>query len=120
MFDPYLRVLVRLAATMICAIRNARAALLLAVLFVLVPAAHAPAAESKPHVKVVAFGLFGDQNVFESEAKGAAEIAASRLGGGAAIVRFNSKSREEATPETLAAVLQSAAKGMNARVISCS
>src|SRR5215469_14291222 len=79
---------------MISAIRNARAVLLLAVLFAFAPAAHAPGAESKPHVKVVAFGLFGDQNVFESEAKGAAEIAASRLG---------------------AAALQSAAKGMNAQ-----
>src|SRR5215469_3266398 len=99
---------------MISAIRNARAVLLLAVLFAFAPAAHAPGAESKPHVKVVAFGLFGDQNVFESEAKGAAEIAASRLGG-IAIVRFNTKSREDATADTLAAALQSAAKGMNAQ-----
>jgi tetratricopeptide (TPR) repeat protein len=99
---------------MITAIRNAKAVLLLAVLFALAPLAPVPAATSKPQVKVVAFGLFGDQNVFESEAKGAAEIAASRFGGGA-VVRFNSKSREEATPETLATALQSAAKDMDAQ-----
>jgi tetratricopeptide (TPR) repeat protein len=99
---------------MIAAIRNVRAVLLLAVLFAFAPAAYAPGAASKPQVKVVAFGLFGDQNVFESEAKGAAEIAVSRLGG-SAIVRFNTKSREEATPETLAAALQSAAIGIDAQ-----
>ena len=99
---------------MIAAIRNVKAVLLLAVLFAFAPAVYAPGAASKPQVKVVAFGLFGDQDVFESEAKGAAEIAARRLGGGPAIVRFNSKTRADATAETLAATLQSAAKGMNA------
>jgi len=99
---------------MIAAIRNAKVALLLAVLLAFAGVAHARAAESKLQVKVVAFGLFGDQDVFESEAKGAAEIVARRLGGGPAIVRFNSKTRADATAETLAAALQSAAKGMNA------
>jgi len=99
---------------MISAIRDASAALLLAVLFAFVPAAHAPAAEPKPQVKIVAFGLFGDQDVFESEAKGAAEIASSRFGGSGAIVRFNTKTRADATAQTLAAALQSAAMGMDA------
>ena len=99
---------------MIAAIRNAKVALLLAVLLAFAGVAHARAAESKLQVKVVAFGLFGDQDVFESEAKGAAEIAGRRFGGGAAIVRFNTKTRADATAETLAATLQSAAKGMNA------
>ena len=61
----------------------------------------------------MAFGLFGDQSVFESEAKGAAQIVANRFGGSPVIVRANTKSREEATSETLAATLQSAAKAMN-------
>jgi len=99
---------------MIAVIRNAKAVLLLALLLVLAPTAYAGGAEPKPHVKTVAFGLFGDQDVFESEAKGAAEIAARRFGGGPAIVRFNSKTRADATAETLAAALQSAAKGMSA------
>jgi tetratricopeptide (TPR) repeat protein len=84
---------------------------LLTLLFVLALALPAPAAE--PHVKIVAFGLFGDQDVFESEAKGAAQIVASRFGGAPAAVRFNSKNREEATAETLAATLQSTAMGMD-------
>ena len=99
---------------MIAVIRNAKAVLLLALLLVLAPTAYAGGAEPKPQVKIVAFGLFGDQDVFESEAKGAAEIAARRLGGGPTIVRFNSKTRADATAETLAAALQSAAKGMSA------
>ncbi|HEY6259132.1 MAG TPA: tetratricopeptide repeat protein [Xanthobacteraceae bacterium] len=98
---------------MIAAIRNARTAWLLALLFAVAPASYALGAEPKPVVQVVAFGLFGDQNVFESEAKGAAQIVASRFGGNPVIVRSNSKSREEATSETLAATLQSAAKAMD-------
>jgi Peptidase C13 family len=68
------------------------------------------AAESSPKVAVVAFGLFDDQSVFESEAKGAAGIVASRFGGGPVIVRANTRSRSDATVETLAATLKSAAK----------
>jgi len=97
---------------MITAIRTAIR--LLALLLVLAPSLPALAAESKPQVRIVAFGLFGDQDVFESEAKGAAQIAASRFGGAPAAVRFNSKTREEATAETLAATLQATATGMDA------
>ena len=84
---------------------------LLVLLLVLAPAV--PALAVEPHVRIVAFGLFGDQDVFESEAKGAAQIVASRFGGAPTAVRFNSKSREDATAETLAATLQSTATGMD-------
>jgi tetratricopeptide (TPR) repeat protein len=70
-------------------------------------------AEFKPKVTVAAFGLYGDQSVFESEAKGAARIVADRFGGSAVIVRANTKSREDANFEMIAATLQSAAKSMD-------
>jgi tetratricopeptide (TPR) repeat protein len=98
---------------MITAIRASRVAWPLALFLAFAPAPDLRAAESKAEVKVVAFGLFGDESVFESEAKGAAQIVASRFGGGPVVVRANTKSREEATSETLAATLQSAAKTMN-------
>ncbi len=72
------------------------------------------AAQARPRVAVVAFGLFGDQNVFESEAKGAAQIVAGKLGGDPVVVRFNTKTGADATPETLAAALQSAATSLDA------
>ena len=37
-------------------------------------------AVADPNIAVLAFGLFGAQSVFESEAKGAANIVAQRLG----------------------------------------
>jgi Peptidase C13 family len=76
--------------------------------------ASAPAAASRPKVAVVAFGLFGDQSVFESEAKSAARITARRFGGSPVIVRANTKSRSNATVGTLATALGSAAKEINA------
>jgi tetratricopeptide (TPR) repeat protein len=99
---------------MISGTRILRAAWLLVSLFALAPACVSWGAESKPAVTVVSFGLFGDQNVFESEAKGAAQIVASRFGGGSVVVRANTKKSADATPETLAAALQSAAKTMDA------
>jgi tetratricopeptide (TPR) repeat protein len=100
-------------AAMITAIRILRVAWALALLLAVAPASHVHGAEPKAAVKVVAFGLFGDENVFESEAKGAARIVASRFGGSPVIVRANTKSRGEVTSETLAATLQSAAEAMN-------
>jgi hypothetical protein len=49
------------------------------------------AAEDLRKVTVVSFGLFGDQGVFRSEATGAAQIVASRFGGGPVVVNFNAK-----------------------------
>jgi hypothetical protein len=61
---------------------------------VLFAAASMPA-EANPNVTVLAFGLFGAQSVFESEAKGAASIVAQRLGANPVIVRANTKTRGE-------------------------
>jgi hypothetical protein len=61
-----------------------------------------------PKVDVVAFGLWGDQSVFASEAAGAARIVARRYGhGGKVIVRVNTEKRGEATEEDLRATLAS-------------
>jgi hypothetical protein len=98
---------------MITAFRLLRAAWALALIFAFAPASGVLGAESKAEVKVVAFGLFGDQSVFESEAKGAAQIVASDFGGSPVIVRASTKRRGEATSETVAATLQSAAEAMN-------
>ena len=78
-----------------------------------VPAAVATAGETGRKVVIAAFGLFGDQSVFESEAKGAADIAAKRFGGAPVIVRANTRNRGDATVGTLAATLDSAAKDMD-------
>jgi hypothetical protein len=51
--------------------------------FLLLVCASIPAAAS-PKVTVLAFGLFGSQSVFESEAKGAADIVAHQLDANAA------------------------------------
>jgi Peptidase C13 family len=78
-------------------------------LLAVVPAADPTAAEGRK-VAVVAFGLFGDQSVFESEAKGAAGIVAKRFGADPVVVRANTKKRSDATVETLAATLDAVAK----------
>jgi hypothetical protein len=86
---------------------------LFAALLAFAPASAAHSAEFKPKVAVVAFGLYGDQSVFDSEAKGAARIVAERFGGSPIIVRANTKHRRDVTAETVAATLQSAAKAMD-------
>lgn len=75
------------------------------------PAAHG--AEFKPNVTIAAFGLNGGQSVFESEATRAAAIVANRFGSSSVIVRSNTKRREEANVETIAATLESASKTMD-------
>ena len=50
---------------------------------------------------VLAFGLWGPESVFESEAKGAAKILREKLGARGAIVRFNGKRRFGALPKDL-------------------
>jgi Peptidase C13 family len=72
-------------------------------------------AEDLRKVIVVSFALFGDQGVFRSEATGAAQIVASRFGGGPIVVNFNTKTGGGATVEGLAATLQAAAKKMNGK-----
>jgi Peptidase C13 family len=72
----------------------------------------APAGEPGK-VTVVSFGLFGGQDVFRSEATGAAEVVAGRFGGNPVIVRFNTGRTADATVTTLAATLETAARKMN-------
>jgi hypothetical protein len=59
---------------------------------------------------LVSFGLFGDQDVFRSEATGAAQIVASRFGGSPVVVKFNTKKGGGATTEALTGALQAAGK----------
>ncbi len=67
-----------------------------------------------PKVDVVAFGLWGEQSVFASEAEGAARIVARQYGhGGRIIVRANTERRGEATEENLRATLASVGAAMD-------
>src|SRR5215475_4440516 len=93
--------------------RIRQASWLTAFFFALAPASISYGAGFTPKAAVVAFGLYGDQSVFESEANGAARVIADRFGASPAIVRANTKSREDATRESLAATLQLAAKAMD-------
>ncbi len=69
---------------------------------------------SPPKVDVVAFGLWGDQSVFASEAAGAARIVARQYGhGGKVVVRANTKRSGEATEENLRATLASLGAAMD-------
>ena len=52
-------------------------------------------------MSVVSFGLFGDQDVFRSEATGAAQIVASRFGGDPVVVKYNNKKGGGATARAL-------------------
>jgi hypothetical protein len=70
-------------------------------------------AGASPKVTVLAFGLFGAQSVFESEAKGAADIVAHQLDASAVVVRANTKRRGDVTIASIENELQSAAKAMD-------
>jgi hypothetical protein len=91
--------------------RRSTMLIVLLVAFASAPA-RAPAGEPRK-VTVVSFGLFGGQDVFRSEATGAAEVVAGRFGGDPVIVRFNGRKTSDATVATLAATLATAAKKMN-------
>ena len=91
-----------------------QASWLIALFFALAPASASYGAEFTGKAAVVAFGLYGDQSVFENEAKGAARIVADRFGATPVIVRANTKRGQDATRQSLAATLQSAAKAMDA------
>ena len=88
-------------------------ALLLAapLVFSSVPSCHG--GEGTAKVAIAAFGLFGDQSVFESEARLAAKVVADRFGSRSVTVRSNSASREEANAGTLAATLQEISRDMD-------
>jgi hypothetical protein len=64
-------------------------------------------------VTVLAFGLFGAQSVFESEAKGAADIVAHQLDASTVVVRANTKKHGDLTIGSIEDVLKSAAKQMD-------
>jgi Peptidase C13 family len=80
--------------------------------FLLLFCASVPAG-ANPKVTVLAFGLFGSQSVFESEAKGAADIVAQQLDANAVVVRANTKRRGDVTIASIEDALQSAAKRMD-------
>jgi hypothetical protein len=81
--------------------------------FLLACAGTALAADGGRKVVVAAFGLWADQSVFESEAKGAADIVAKRFGGTDVIVRANNRWETQATNETVASTLDAVAKTMD-------
>src|SRR5215472_1841501 len=68
---------------------------------------------ANPNVAILAFGLFGAQSVFESEAKGAASIVAQRLETNPVIVRANTKTRGDVTISSIGDALQAAAERMD-------
>jgi Peptidase C13 family len=70
-------------------------------------------AKAAPKVTVLAFGLFGAQSVFESEAKGAADIVAHQLDANEVVVRANTKRRGDVKIASIANTLQSAADHMD-------
>jgi hypothetical protein len=74
----------------------------------------APQRPGQTDVYILSFGLWGPQSVFESEAKGAARILEAQLGSkGRSIVRFNTKRRAGATPQTLLAAAQAAGRALD-------
>ena len=80
----------------------------------------AVAAESGARANVIAFGLFGDQDVFQSEAERAAAIVAARYGhGGAVIVRANFGARRAAMIEEYFARRSPASPGDRAAPTTC-
>jgi len=70
-------------------------------------------AGENPNVTILAFGLYGAQSVFESEAKGAASIVAQRLGANSVIVRANTKARRDVTIASIGDALRAAGERMD-------
>jgi hypothetical protein len=91
-------------------LKRVTAGLLAMIVFV---ASASTSATASPHVTVLAFGLFGAQSVFESEAKGAANIIAQRLGADPVVVRANTKTRGDVTIASIRQALQAAADRMD-------
>ncbi|MBJ6124794.1 C13 family peptidase [Microvirga splendida] len=73
-----------------------------------------PQRAGQTDVYILSFGLWGPQSVFESEARGAARVLEQQFGAkGRSIVRFNTKRRAGATPETLAAAAEAAGRTLD-------
>lgn len=73
-----------------------------------------PQRSGEVDVYVLSFGLWGEQSVFESEAKGAARILERQFGSkGRTIVRFNTKRRFGATGPTLLAAAQATGQAID-------
>jgi Peptidase C13 family len=70
-------------------------------------------AGASPKVTVLAFGLFGAQSVFDSEAKGAADIVAHQLEANTVVVRTNTKRRGDVTIASIENELRTAAGQMD-------
>ena len=91
-------------------VKHVTAALLASVVFF---ASASISTGANPNVAILAFGLFGAQSVFESEAKGAASIMAQRLDASPVIVRANTKTRGDVTIASIGDALQAAAERMD-------
>jgi hypothetical protein len=91
-------------------IKRVTAGLLASVVFL---ASASMSAAANPNVTVLAFGLFGAQSVFESEAKGAASVVAQRLGANPVVVLANTKTRRDVTIASIGNALQSVAERMD-------
>ena len=96
--------------SLICRLRVLVALLLVAA----TPMSPAHAVDGARKVSVVSFGLFGGQDVFRSEATGAAQVVAARFAATDVDVQYNSRRGGNATIEALAASLQAAADRMDA------
>jgi len=91
-------------------IRGAIVALLAPVLLF---ASESVSAAASSKVAVLAFGLFGAQSVFESEAKGAAGIVSQQLGANPIVVQANTKTRRDVTVASVGDALRSTAGQMD-------
>jgi hypothetical protein len=80
------------------------------------PSSSAPASPGQrvSSARIVSFGLYGPESVFESEARRAAAVLREWLGSDAQpLVAFNGKRRASATVDTLAASLRAAVGAMD-------
>jgi hypothetical protein len=72
-----------------------------------------PSEQGVSEAYIVSFGLYGGESVFESEARGAAQVLSAHFGKSHALVRFNTKRGGAATREALAAALKAAGTAMD-------
>jgi hypothetical protein len=89
---------------------NPLGTLLIAILAVVTATVAALAENAARKTAVISFGLSGEQDVFRSEATGAASVVANRFGGDPVIVRFNTRKKGAATIQALAATLEATGK----------